>query len=360
MSRRAGRARTAGVFPATHSILSTAALVEQVLPAYDLAAPGAPVECRLLNRGLTDTYLVRAADERYVLRVYRTGWRSDAEVRYELDVLDHLGRKGVPVATPVRRKDGRLLGAVRAPEGRRQVVLFTYARGKDDRLGRGFVRNATLYGEAVAAIHAATDDFVSRNARFRIDLGHLLDQPLETIRPLLEHRPDDWHYLAGLAEKLRRRVEDLPVDALETGFCHGDFHGGNAHLDGTTLTFFDFDCCGPGWRAYDVAVFLWGWSLQRRKKADRLWAAFLKGYTKRRPLAPLDLAAVPLFVAIRHIWLLGLHTGNGHDWGFGWMNDRYFDRALKFLREWERDRIDRVDGPAAPEAPPEPVAAAAS
>jgi hypothetical protein len=49
--------------------------------------------------------------------------------------------------------------------------------------------------------------------------------------------------------------------------------------------------------------------------------------------------AVPLFVLIRHIWLLGLHTANASDWGAGWLNKRYFDRGLKFLRDWEADQL---------------------
>ncbi len=44
---------------------------------------------------------------------------------------------------------------------------------------------------------------------------------------------------------------------------------------------------------------------------------------------------MPLFVLIRHLWLLGLHTSNGDDWGYAWLDRHYFDRGLKFLREWE-------------------------
>jgi thiamine kinase-like enzyme len=40
---------------------------------------------------------------------------------------------------------------------------------------------------------------------------------------------------------------------LEIGFCHGDFHGGNACQKDGSFTFYDFDCCGWGYRAYDLA-----------------------------------------------------------------------------------------------------------
>jgi hypothetical protein len=32
-----------------------------------------------------------------------------------------------------------------------------------------------------------------------------------------------------------------------------------------------------------------------------------------------------------------LHTTNARDWGQGWLNDGYFDRALKNLRAVEAD-----------------------
>jgi Ser/Thr protein kinase RdoA (MazF antagonist) len=89
---------------------------------------------------------------------------------------------------------------------------------------------------------------------------------------------------------------------------------------------------------YDIAVY--PWSISLAKQDSKLWEAFLEGYTQQRDVGELDLAAVPLFVAIRHIWLLGLHTGNGDDWGYGWLTNRYFGRQMKFLREWVAEQID--------------------
>jgi Ser/Thr protein kinase RdoA (MazF antagonist) len=250
----------------------------------------------------------------------------------------HLDRKGVPVAAPIARKDGTFWRELNAPEGPRHVVLFRYATGQE--LSQDRDQNY-LYGRAVAEVHALTDDFASQHRRFHLDLQHLLDQPLVAIEPFLVHRPDDWSYLQRIAELLRERITSLPLDRLDHGFCHGDFHGGNAHIDDReTITFFDFDCGGPGWRAYDIAVFRWGpWG-----RESAAWEAFLKGYTERRPLSDLNLAAVPLFVAARHIWLLGLHTGNSQDWGCGWLNDDYFDDGgaggFRFLREWEAEHLN--------------------
>ena len=84
-----------------------------------------------------------------------------------------------------------------------------------------------------------------------------------------------------------------------------------------------------------IAVFRW--STRLRKKEKERWEPFLRGYTKERSLNDIDLKYIPLFIGIRHFWLLGLHTGNGHDFGFGWMNNKYFDRAIKFFRDWDTE-----------------------
>ena len=321
-------------FPVTHSILSTSSLRAELLPAYEL---GSVTECKLINRGLNDTYLVKTQSEKYILRAYRTDWRSQSDILFELDVLLHLKRKGIPVSYPLARKDGQLMQSVLAPEGIRTIVLFSYAPGKQPNYETPEENQGYRYGKSAAQIHAASDGFQSQHQRFALDLEHLLTKPLKSIQPLLSHRPGDWAYLQALAERLRQDVLKLPLEKLESGFCHGDFHGGNVHIDQDGIhTFFDFDCCGMGWRAYDMAIYRWGMCMEEKDKER--WEHFLRGYQEVRQMNELDLQAVNSFVAIRQFWLMGLHTSNGQDWGFGWMNDGYFDHSLKFFRQWEAEQ----------------------
>ena len=70
------------------------------------------------------------------------------------------------------------------------------------------------------------------------------------------------------------------------------------------------------------------------------------GYRDERDINDIDLQVTPYFVALRHLWLLGLHMGNRQDWGVGWMNDAYFDDAIKFFRECEAEHLgDKRDEP---------------
>jgi Ser/Thr protein kinase RdoA (MazF antagonist) len=313
-----------------HAVYRPESLRRFVAGAYDL---GRPDEVRLLVSGLNDSYLVRRGRDRYVLRIYRRGWRTRADVGYELDVLVHLDRKGVPVAAPLPRRDGDLFTGLKAPEGERFAALFAYAPGAPPRwpFDADYSRR---YGAAVAAIHAATEDFRSQHDRFRLDAEHLLETPLRTVVGHLARRPDDVAFLERLADRLRARFADLERRPSDRGFCHGDFHGGNVHDDGGRLTFYDFDCCGPGWRAYDVAVFRW--PLEWQRKATSRWPAFLEGYRGHRQLAEVDEAATHLFVAARELWHIWLHVGGGPKWGYGWnaLDDGYLDRKIGFLRRW--------------------------
>ena len=321
-------------FPVTYSTLCTNALATDVLSHYGL---GAIKYCRLHSVGINDTYKVRVVEgATYYLRVYRSRWRSLTDVQFELDALLHLHRKGVSVARPLAREDGRVISELRAPEGRRCAVLFAEARGELPSYDSDPEPKAFAYGQAVARLHNALQDFSSPHARFPIDLDHLIDAPLRNIEPFLSRRAGDWAYVQQFAGTVRERILDLPAGALELGFCHGDLQGFHHHIarDGT-MTFFDFDCCGPGYRAYDLAVFRWCARLEGQEHV--WWEPYLMGYRQERRLDELDVQAIPLFVCARYVWHIGLHAENAVDWGYGGLNDKYFDRRLGYLRAAEAD-----------------------
>ncbi len=314
--------------PASSTLLAPAALCAIVRTEYDV---GAPLHCRLWLNGVSETYLVTTAHAPYILRVYRAGWRRDADIAFELEALQHLARHGVAVAVPVARRDGTWMRELAAPEGRRQLVLFTYAPGREAYLEDGY---ALRYGRSVAEIHAASDDFASGQPRFALDGAVLVERPLARIAPLLRHRPVDWQYLCTVTARVRTQIERQAA-SLEWGFCHGDTLGSNAVLEGEQLTHFDFDDCGFGWRAYDLATYLWICTWTAEQTGPGWWEAFLQGYQERRRLGATDVAAVPLFVVLRELWVIGQQTRMAAIHGYKGVDDAYFDERLRFLRAWE-------------------------
>ena len=323
-------------FPTIASTLSPDALIKNVLPGFGV---GPVSECKFFSGGFNHTYRVKTDDgSTYYLRAYRIHWRTLADVQYELDVLTHLKSKDFPAARPVPYKDGQPFCTVPAPEGNRILALFTEAPGPEISYTQDPAGNAQKYGRAVASMHNALDDFTSPHPRFHLNLAHFIDQPLHNIQPFLSHRPDDWKFLQHYAKTLRQRILAIPDDMLVQGACHGDLQGYHANVapDGT-LSFFDFDCGGFGYRSYDLAVFLWCCRLEDAVSVR--WKPFLESYRETRAIHERDVQAVPLFVCARYLWHIGVHTQNSPDWGIDFLNDRYFDSHFKDIRQAEIDYL---------------------
>ena len=218
-------------------------------------------------------------------------------------------------------------------EGVRWAALFTAAPGEEIDLNSFSQEHAGRFGEAAAAIHGATDSLTDEFQRAPLDLDLLLNKPLALIRPMIAHRSEDLAYLAALATQLRSNVETAA--GLDKGFCHGDLHFQNARYADQVFTVYDFDYCGWGYRAYDLSVFPWTLRDQPPERIAAMARAFLAGYLRHRPANSIDIAAIPTFVAIRQILVAGLHIGLADRFGWGWLNDRYFDRLFKGLRDWQ-------------------------
>jgi Ser/Thr protein kinase RdoA (MazF antagonist) len=323
--------------PATslvYSVVAPARLSRLIASAYNL---GRPKLCQLFSVGVTHTYEVRTARARLALRLYCRGWRSDADIAYELAALRHLAARGASVSTPIARHDGRWTTPVTAPEGRRQALLFAWCDGAERLADEDAAR---AYGRGLARLHNASDDF-RRTPRRVLDKRFLVSRPLAHVLPQLAHRPKDRLRLKRMADAIMREIDRRKRD-LSWGFCHGDACAWNAKTKDGVTSFFDFDLCGNGWRSYDLACFLWGLTIRGEGNAKAKWRAFLDGYRSERPIRRADLAAVPLFVAAREVWLVGFQLGGADRWGRAWMGEGYFDYHLKYLQDWSSFRMPRL------------------
>lgn len=318
------------IFSVSYSTISGEALLERMLPHYTISDP---IDCTLLSQGLNDTYLIKTVEGlRYILRIYRKEWRTLPEISYELDALQHLAHNGAPASTPIAAADGQIIRMIPAPEGNRYAVLFTHAAGRDLALDK---HDAFHFGRALAMLHDATLQFRSSHARSPLDWEHLIDASLRELEPILVHRSSDWDFLRAFTDRLYREL--IAFNPSDKGFCHGDAHEFNAAISGDTVTWFDLDCCGIGWRAYDLATFRW--SARWREKEEEVRERFLDGYLEKRRMPEADLRAIPLFVGMRNVWLMGLHAGEVRRRGMIVMRDGYLDHHLSFLRSCEKDYL---------------------
>jgi Ser/Thr protein kinase RdoA (MazF antagonist) len=322
----------------TYSTPRADAVADFVAAHYGL--PG-PIECRLLRRGFNDTFEVRAENgQRLILRLSGRRARGESDVASETAFIAYLDKEGVPVAAPVPARDGTLFAIAVLPEGRRPAVLFKYAEGRAPQAN--LAADARAHGVTLAQIHKAADWFVASGCdRYRLDLDHLLHRPMSAVLSLASLSEDTRSGLAALAKRLSSAV--AARSGLSWTRCHGDCHGHNARIavEGPRVgqaAFFDFDDGGPGYLAYDLAVFLWARvSFQRKEHA--MWHAFIEGYRSTRSLGEADFEAARLFVPIRHVWLMGEYASRLAEWGIEAVPADWVARELEFMQTWEATQV---------------------
>jgi Ser/Thr protein kinase RdoA (MazF antagonist) len=325
-------------FPVVYSTPRADAVADFISTHYDL--PG-PLACKLLNRGFNDTYEIRSGVERFIFRVSARRARGDADVASETAFLAYLDSQGIPVAAAVPMRDGALFTSAFFPEGRRPAVLFHYAEGRPSK-ARASVADARANGVTLARIHNAAGGFAAdEKGRYRLGLDHLLHRPLSFILAIEDLGDSVAKGLVDLTGRLSSAVAER--DGLSWTRCHGDCHGYNAHiaLQGALTgqaVFFDFDESGPGYLAYDLAVFLWSCVIFERKQ-HAFWHPFIDGYRSNRELPDADFEAAHLFVPIRHFWLLGEWASRIPEWGKQAVPAGWIATQLDFMLAWEKEKL---------------------
>ena len=277
------------------SLISPTALGELIEQDWDLAAPAT---CNLAHHNVNDHYLVTDAWGEYMARLYGAARGTANEMAFELALAHHAGALGVGVSSPISRPDGSLWRSVPAPEGPRVLTLWTVAAGRDVSFDDAFA-----YGRQAASLHAAGDSLVHPPSRRWFDSEYLVRSRLHAIEGMPGVDDGFTRYAERVASELDKVAGGRPLD---WGPCHGDLHGGNAHIDGEDLVLFDMDSARPGPRVYDVATFRWSLAWNDAEDGSH-WEDFMDGYRSVRPAPDLDL--VPLFVAARCVWLLGHWAG---------------------------------------------------
>jgi Ser/Thr protein kinase RdoA (MazF antagonist) len=314
-------------FPVIYSTLTTAAVVDRVLPHYTIA----PVtRCQFWNRGLSDIYLVETATTPYILRVSHAHWRSQADIEFELALLDFLHQRHIPVAYPLRTQAGDLAVVVNAPEGTRYAALFIYAPGEVP-LGDLNPTQSQILGATVAKMHQAGLEFSPPCNRHPLDLDYLLDDPLQLIAPFLQHRPQDLADVQTTIAQIKQQLQDFPQAPPFWGICWGDPHSGNVHFTpDNQVTLFDFDQCGHGWRIFEIAKF---WQVSLCTGASRtIRAAFLAGYQNVQPLTAAELEALPGFAEVAQIWRWAISLNHATIHHYSRLDDHYFKVRLEQLK----------------------------
>ena len=285
-------------FKTIHSVLDHEAVAQACAEQYGLEEPP---HCELLHRGMNDVYLLRTRAGQYAVRAWRAHWRTMEDVAYELEFLEFLKKKGLPVAAGIPCLSGNRYFVVNAPEGPRALAAFEWVPGVKfaERLDPDL---AGRLGRILADIHLAGMDFRPSKPR-RTNPASLIAEQLPYLEQMVMQRPEDLSFYRNLAPRLIEALDGIDPTLVTMGACHGDFHLNNGHINAAgDITFLDFDNSGQDYYAQDVMCFCWAIDFMGRERiyADR----FIEGYETRRELSNAERDHIPLFILAKEFRLL--------------------------------------------------------
>lgn len=269
-------------------------LIRRALPVYGMAGDTPLV---LLNRSENETW--RAGD--LILRLHRHGYHSRAEIASELAWLTAL--QDLPGLNTTRPIPGAQ-GLVTELDGR-YLVAFAPIAGNELQPGDDLLRWFQPLGEITARLHLHARTWRSPEGftRKRWDVETILGP-----RPHWGH----WRHAQGLdsqgeallvraTKALAERLHAYGTGPQTFGLIHADLRLANLMVDGDRLTAIDFDDCGLGWWAYDLAAALS--FIETDPRLPDLIAAWIEGYSRIAPLTGQDRAMIPSLIFLRRVLL---------------------------------------------------------
>ena len=268
------------------------------------------------------------------LRLHRKNYRSDAELRSELNWIQAISKGGLKVPASVPSVSGDLLihldGIV--------VDMLSWLSGTtlDSAMEVRSSKDRSLLfrslGRDMARLHEISDSW---------SLPDEFERATWDIEGLLGEVPlwgQFWENpkLESEDKLLLKHFQQVATDALvqcqntlDYGLIHADLVPGNVLVRGQTLNLIDFDDGGFGFRNFDVAT-----ALHKHMDEDdylSLRAALIQGYSSIRTI---DLATLDLFSAIRAATYVGWNITRMTENGGAERNTRFIHIARQLIQNY--------------------------
>ncbi len=241
---------------------------------------------------INTNYRLECAGGRFFLR--HTTVRSEADLRFEADLLAHLVESAFPAPHLLRTVQGEPFIELRG--GR--VSVFRYLSGEELTRAQLTVEHAERLGATLGKLHRVTNSFGGSRAN---------PYSPEQVRSWLEELSG--HPDASLAEIARELMGYLSSSQLASGelvprgIIHADLFMDNVKWLGERVSaFFDFEMACRGAYTLDLAITLNAWCFDGGYK-EELCQALVRGYQQERKLQPAerqDLFHQALFGAVRY------------------------------------------------------------
>jgi amicoumacin kinase len=249
-------------------------------------------------------YAYSHAGQERILKITHTLRRSENYIRGELEWLNFLADRGLPVAQAVPSAKGHLIERIPA-EGGHYWLLIAYEKAPghrptaDDWNGDLF----TAWGRLVGQMHRHTKSYRLSNPAYKRQEWYEEEQ-LDVRKYLPAHEAA----VIARADELMAHIRTLPTPPDAFGLLHTDLHHGNFFVDQGRITAFDFDDIHYQWFVSDIAVILFGATYfpakpyeDENEHAQEFLTHFFRGYHAENRLDPRWLGEIPTFLMLRDL-----------------------------------------------------------
>lgn len=313
-------------FPVISSTLSASHLAPLLQARYNLKE----VSCSLLKTGINDSYLVVAGTEKYVFRVYSLNWRTTKEIKEEIRLLNLLHENDIPVSYPLAAINGDYILLLDAPEGKRYGVLFSFAKG--EKLLNFPAGLHYKVGEVMARIHRLTNGVKLDRVTYTPKI--ILQDSFDQLKKFIAADSDEMVFMASAQKYLLSGIGKANKNEMRQGAVHLDIWFDNLSIDKHSgITIFDFDFCGNGWLAYDIAYYILQLHSTEKDEAERQLKqdAFLKGYEAVTPISGEEKRLLPILGVSLYFFYLGIQCQRFDNWSNTFLNEGYLKRFINLL-----------------------------
>lgn len=274
-------------------------ILQEAMQRYAIA----PAAIQPLDAFESFIYEFQRGADAAILRISHSSRRSEDLIHGEMDWINYLADRGVPVARALPSARGKLVETI--DDGRGGAFLttaFVKAAGRPPwEAGWSPTRYAT-YGQLLGRMHALAHDYRPANPAWTRPEWD--DPRMEFVERYL---PASETIAKQKYRVVREHVQMLPKDSTSYGLIHQDVHQTNFLMDEAgAITLFDFDECVYSWFINDLAIVLFHSSVEEDDASAFTHAFmphFLRGYHDYHILAPQWLRELPNFLKLREIEL---------------------------------------------------------
>ena len=283
--------------PAEEQQLSLTAFATELLKNYGIH--GAKVSC--INFEFNATFSVETdSGAKYALRININSTRTVENMKGEIEWVRHLNRtSGIHTPTPIATLNNQYIVSGFHIDSQQTLFGVMYSWLEGDELGdEASLNQLHEVGRAIAILHQESTEFMlSEDAALPTfnDFFWGTEDYLFSERSKIPE--SDRTLIQEAQDHIMRFTNELYANS-PVHIIHADFHGWNLMWHEGRLSIFDFDDCGFGVEAQDLAVALYYLDTPEQD------LALLDGYKSIKPLPQYSELAMKALLLQRRLFLL--------------------------------------------------------